>query len=305
MRGSLLRWFLAGLAALAPAWGADQASPAATPAATWAARSVSEYISLPDITYLTADNVALKLDVYRRRGTTGPQPALIYIHGGGWIGGSKGGAVNLLLPWFEMGFTIVNVEYRLNRVAPAPAAVADCLCALRWVATRAQNYGIDTSRLVISGESAGGHLALTTSLIPESAALDKQCPGVPLPKVAAVVNFYGITDVADLLEGPNQKGYAVSWIGNAEDRQELARRVSPLTYVRPGLPPILSIQGDADPTVPYSHSVRLQEALEKDGVPHQLVTIAGGRHGMFTADEYVRIYSEIRAFLTKYNLLPK
>jgi dipeptidyl aminopeptidase/acylaminoacyl peptidase len=51
--------------------------------------------------------------------------------------------------------------------------------------------------------------------------------------------------------------------------------------------------------------VRLQEALEKDGVPHQLVTIAGGRHGMFTADEYVRIYSEIRAFLTKYNLLPK
>ena len=75
--------------------------------------------------------------------------------------------------------------------------------------------------------------------------------------------------------------------------------------VRPGLSPILSIQGDADPTVPYSHSVRLQEALEKDGVPHQLVTIAGGRHGMFTGDEYVRIYSEIRAFLTKYNLLPR
>jgi acetyl esterase/lipase len=301
MRASSLRWLLAGLAALVPAWGADQAN--------WAARSVSEYISLPDITYFTAGDVTLKLDVYRRRGTTGPQPALIYIHGGGWVGGSKGGAVNLLLPWFEMGFTIVNVEYRLARAAPAPAAVADCLCALRWVATRAQNYGIDTSRLVISGESAGGHLALTTSMIPETAALDKQCPGVPLPKIAAVVNFYGITDVADLLEGPNQKGYAVSWIGNGiangEDRQDLAKRVSPLTYVRPGLPPILSIQGDADPTVPYSHSVRLQEALEKADVPHQLVTIAGGKHGMFTGDEYVRIYDEIRTFLTKYNLLPK
>jgi acetyl esterase/lipase len=302
-RTSSLRWLLAGLMALAAASarGADQGSPAAT----WAARSVSEYMSQPDITYFTAGDVALKLDVYRRRGTTGLQPALIYIHGGGWIGGSKGGAINLLLPWFEMGFTIVNVEYRLNRVSPAPAAVADCLCALRWVATRAQNYGIDTSRLVISGESAGGHLALTTSLIPESAGLDKQCPGVPLPKIAALVNFYGITDVADLLEGPNQKGYAVSWIGSGEDRQELARRVSPLTYVRPGLPPILSIQGDADPTVPYSHSVRLQEVLEKYDVPHQLVTIAGGKHGMFTADEYVRIYSEIRTFLTKYNLMPK
>jgi acetyl esterase/lipase len=204
-----------------------------------------------------------------------------------------------------MGYTIFNVEYRLARVAPAPAAVSDCLCALRWVASHAQNYGIDPARLVISGESAGGHLALTTTMIPESAGLDQQCPGPPLPKVAAVVDFYGITDVADLLEGPNQRSWAVSWIGNGENRTELAKRVSPLTYVRPGLPPILSIQGDADPTVPYSHSVRLQEALEKAQVPHQLITIPGGKHGMFTGDEYVRIYNEIRAFLTKFDLLPK
>ncbi len=302
MRGKTsLRALLIGLLALASLWGADQASPAAT----WAARSVSQYISLADLTYLTAGNVELKLDVHRRRGVTGPQPAVIYIHGGGWIGGSKGGAVSLLLPWFEMGFTIVNVEYRLLRAAPAPAAVADCLCALRWVATRAQNYGIDTNRLVVSGESAGGHLALTTAMIPESAGMDSQCPGAPLPKIAAVINFYGITDVADLLDGPNQRSYAVSWIGPGEDRQELARRVSPLTYVRPGLPPILTIQGDADPIVPYSHSVRLQEALAKADVPHELVTIPGGKHGMFTGDEYVRIYAQVRAFLAKYNLLPK
>jgi dipeptidyl aminopeptidase/acylaminoacyl peptidase len=51
--------------------------------------------------------------------------------------------------------------------------------------------------------------------------------------------------------------------------------------------------------------VRLQEALEKAQVPHQLVTIPAGKHGMFTGDEYVRIYSEIRAFLAKYDLLPK
>jgi acetyl esterase/lipase len=301
LRISALRLSLAGLLVLSPVWGADQASPAAT----WAARSVSQYLSMADITYLTAGSVELKLDVHRRRGATGPQPALIYIHGGGWIGGSKGGAVSLLLPWFEMGFTIVNVEYRLLRAAPAPAAVDDCLCALRWVAAHAQSNGIDPARLVVSGESAGGHLALTTAMIPETAELDKQCPGAPLPKIAAVVNFYGITDVADLLEGPNQKSYAVSWIGNGDDRRDLAKRLSPLTYVRPGLPPILTIQGDADPTVPYSHSVRLQEALEKANVPHQLVTIAGGKHGMFTGDEYVRIYTEIRAFLTKYKLLPQ
>ena len=139
---------------LASLWGADQGSLAAT----WAVQSVSQDLSLADITYFTAGNVELKLDVHRRWGATGPQPALIYIHGGGWIGGSKRSAVSLLLPWFEMGFTIFNVEYRLARTAPAPAALADCLCALRFVASRAQNYGIDTQRLVISGESAGGHL---------------------------------------------------------------------------------------------------------------------------------------------------
>lgn len=273
-----------------------------TPAA-WAARSVSKYIDVTDITYLTASNYEVKLDVHKRKDTTAPQPTVIYIHGGGWIGGSKSGINFLLIPWLEMGWNVVNVEYHLGRVSQAPAAVEDCLCALRWVATHAQNYGIDVKRLVLSGESAGGHLALTTGLIPEAAGLDRQCPGAPLPKVAAIVNFYGITDVADLLHGPNEKSYAVAWLGSAPDRDEVAKRVSPLTYVRPGLPPILTIQGDADPIVPYTHSLRLQDALEKAGVPHQLITVPGGKHGNFTADEYEKIYNGMRAFLAQYNLV--
>jgi acetyl esterase/lipase len=300
-RKSALCLVLTGLAMLCSAMAADQGSPTAV----WAARAVSQYFALTDITYLTANNYEQKLDVYRRRDLTGPQPTLIYIHGGGWIGGSKAGAMNLLMPWFEMGWTIVNVDYRLTRVSPAPAAVEDCLCAMRWVASHAQTYGIDLTRLVVSGESAGGHLALTTGMIPDSAGLDRQCPGAPLPKVAAIVNFYGITDVTDLLDGPNQKAYAVSWLGSAANREEIAKRVSPLTYVRPGLPPILTVQGDADPIVPYTHSLRLQDALGKANVPHQLITVTGGKHGLFTADEYIRVYAEIRAFLAKYDLLPK
>jgi dipeptidyl aminopeptidase/acylaminoacyl peptidase len=68
------------------------------------------------------------------------------------------------------------------------------------------------------------------------------------------------------------------------------------------LPPILSIQGDADPTVPYSHSLRLRDALNKAGVPNELVTIPGGKHGQFTPEERVRIYSAVRAFLEKHGL---
>jgi len=123
-----------------------------------------------------------------------------------------------------------------------------------------------------------------------------------LPKVAAIVDWYGIVDVADLLDGPNRKAYAVQWLGSMPDREEIARRVSPLTYVRAGLPPVLAIQGDADPTVPYQHSVRLTEALTKVDVPNQLVTIPGGKHGGFTPEERTRIYVAIRDFLAKNGL---
>jgi acetyl esterase/lipase len=271
------------------------------PPATWAVHAMNEYQIFPNITYLVANNYEAKLDVYKRRDVAAPQPTLIWIHGGGWTGGTKEAAMPAFLPWLEMGWNVVNVEYRLAKVSLAPAAVEDCLCALRWVAAQAKTYEFDTTRLVVSGDSAGGHLALTTGMIPESAGLDRQCPGVPLPKVAAIVNWYGITDVADLLDGPNRKAYAVAWLSSMPNREEIARRVSPLSFVRPGLPPILTIHGDADPTVPYTHALRLQEALEKAGVPHQLVTIPGGKHGGFTPDERTKIFVAIRQFLSPFS----
>jgi acetyl esterase/lipase len=274
-----------------------------TGASAFSAAAQVGYRVVPNITYITENNYDAKLDMYQARGQNTPQPTVIYIHGGGWTAGSKEASVLTLLPYFEMGWNVVNVEYRLARVSLAPAAVEDCLCALRWVIHNAKEYNIDTSRLVVTGNSAGGHLALTTGMIPASAGLDRQCPGPEELKVAAIVNWYGITDVADLLDGANMKIYAVTWLGSRENRREIAARVSPLTYVRPGLPPVLSIQGDADPTVPYAHSVRLHAALEKAGVPNKLVTVPGGLHGNFKPEEYPRLYGEIRDFLTKHNLL--
>ena len=84
-----------------------------------------------------------------------------------------------------------------------------------------------------------------------------------MPKVAAIINWYGITDVNDMLSGPNARAYAVQWLGSPPNREAIAKSVSPLTYVRADLPPILSIQGDADPIVPYSQNVRLQRCAEE------------------------------------------
>jgi acetyl esterase/lipase len=209
-----------------------------------------------------------------------------------------------LVPWMEMGWNVVNVEYRLARIAPAPAAVEDCLCALRFLAAQAKTYNIDVNRIVTMGESAGGHLALTSAMIPESAGLDRQCAGAtPVPAVAAAINWFGVTDVTDVIDGPNRANAAMTWLGSLPNRAEIATRVSPLTYVRKGLPPILSIHGDADRVVPYQHGVRLHEALNKVGVVNQLITIPGGGHGNFTPEQRTMIYTTIQQFLKKNGLM--
>jgi len=279
-------------------------SYAQVPSSTdWAVHAANRYQIIPNVTYLTASNFEAKLDVYKRRDTTGPQPTVIYMHGGFWAAGTKEGSLMSLMPWMEMGWNVINVEYRLARVAVAPAAVEDCMCALRFIATHAKDYDVDTTKIVLTGESAGGHLALTTGIIPDTAGLDRECASTtPLPKVAAIVNWFGITDVYDVIDGPHRANAAMQWFGSLPNREEIARRVSPLTYVRSGLPPILTVHGDADTTVPYQHAVRLHEALNKAGVTNQLVTIPGGKHGNFTPEERTRIYSSIREFLSKNGL---
>lgn len=272
------------------------------------------YRLTPDITYLRADNFESRLDVIAPVQTDQPRPVLLYIHGGGWVGGSKDRMYLHFIPYLQMGMAVVNVGYRLGGVALAPAAVEDARCALRWVYDNAADYGLDTSRIVVSGHSAGGHLSLTTGMLPAAAGLDGRCPtaksgGGPvdgeLPElpVAAIVNWFGITDVGDLVRGPNAKTYAIAWMGAQTDWQSIADRVSPLQYVRKDLPPILTLHGNADTIVPYDHATQLHAALKKKGVPEQLHTIEGGGHGGFSLDENKAAMAVIQNFLKTHGIL--
>jgi acetyl esterase/lipase len=279
------------------------AAPAAaqTSRADWSAWLANDLRVVTNVTYLTANNWEAKLDVYVPR-SAGPHPTVLQIHGGGWVGGSRESTMLRALPFLEMGLAVVNVSYRLGRVSPAPAAVEDCLCALRWVIRNAKEYNFDVNRIVTTGYSAGGHLALTTGMLPATAGFDRQCPGTEALKVAAIVNWYGIADVADLLDGANMRAYAVAWLGSRPDRVEVARRLSPLTYVRRDLPPILTIHGDADPTVPYTHATKLHAALQQAGATSELVTIPNGRHGSFPLPDQLRAVEAVRAFLAKHGI---
>ena len=271
------------------------------------------YRLTPNITYLRAGGQDLKLDVYEPRDAGAPTPTLIYMHGGGWTNGSKEGAALTFLPYMEMGWAIVNVQYRLADAAHAPAAVEDCRCALRWVYQNAARFNFDLGAIVTTGNSAGGHLALTTGMLSADAGLDRQCPGdrrrawstgdlsTEELKVAAIVNWYGITDVYDLAHrAPGISGnFTEAWLGSSPTRDETAERVSPLAYVHAGTPPILSIHGDNDPIVPYDQGQRLHKALDEAGVANRLVTIAGGGHGGFSNAEMQRAYAAIREFLSQ------
>lgn len=276
-----------------------------------AAALSADFVAVPNIVYMRASGYESKLDVHRPRDVSKPRPTVIYIHGGGWVNGSKEASMLAVLPYLAMGFAAVNVEYRMAADAPAPASVEDCRCALKWVIANAKQYGFDPSKIVVTGGSAGAHLALTTGMLTQAAGFDDRCPtpagnGVAQdnPKVAAIVNWFGITDVWDVVQGANTRGYGVRWFAGVENKMEVARRASPLTYVRPGLPPVITIHGDADPTVPYAQAVALRDALAKAGVTNELVTIPGGGHGNFVAPQRDRAWTAIRAFLDKLSIPP-
>lgn len=276
----------------------------AAPLVAMAAWAQEPTPALPDTVTLES-NIAYdsypetKLDILRpKEPAKGKRPGVLVIHGGGWIRGTKESQLaTMCLTYVRRGFVCASVEYRLAKAATAPAAVTDVLKAAQWFRKNAKKYGVDPGRLVVSGGSAGGHLTLMVAMTPGSAKLG------PPAHVRAAVNFYGITEVADVLGPPNLRDWAVEWVPESPGRLRLAGLVSPLTYVRKNLPPILTIHGDADPTVPYEQGVRLTKALRDAGAQAELVSVPGGRHG-FPKETLDRLYEQnVWPFLKKCGVL--
>jgi len=235
-----------------------------------------------------------------------PHPVIVYWHGGAWVRGNRPQSVgNRAL--MDMGFNIVNVDYRLTDVAPAPAAVEDVLCSLAWVNKNATQYHLDTAHVVAYGTSAGGHLALMAGFVPQDTKLaSKECG--PLPKVAAVMDFYGIPDVTGVITtGIPLSKSTLRWIGGtgATDASTLAmaNSMSPNTYLRASLPPVFIAHGDADPTVPYTQSVALKKSLEGLHVPVTMFTVPGGAHGGFPPDQTLLINEALIKFFVENHIL--
>jgi len=240
------------------------------------------------------------LNVYQNATTPKGQkaPVFVHVHGGGWDHGTRFKSWGPMSPWIAAGFSAVDVEYRLTGAATAPAAVQDERCALAWVVKNADKYNFDANKVVLFGESAGGHLSMMSAFLPVGNDLDlPQCK--VQPKVVAVLDFFGPYSVNPEDRGAFASGATTKWIGADAKPSVKAMEVamSPITYVRPGLPPVFIVHGDKDPTVPYVGSQLLQIALTKAGVKNYLDTVPDGLHGIWPKEENTRVHLDSLRFL--------
>jgi acetyl esterase/lipase len=226
-------------------------------------------------------------------------PTLIYIHGGGWMGGSKDGIMPFILAYLERGYNVVTLDYRVGE-ASAPAAVDDCMKALFWLTKEGTSYNIDLQHLIISGESAGGHLALITGLLNSIPGSHPYYAGDKL-KINAIVNWFGVTDIKGIdqfyTKRGEEKNFASVWVGDKSAMDSISENFSPMAKITANSPPVISIHGQKDSVVPYEQAVQLHSLLKKNHIRNDLVTIPEGRHLGFTDEEFQKIYSRIFSFI--------
>lgn len=216
---------------------------------------------------------ASTLDYYRTD-SSGLRPCVIVIHGGSWSSGDSQQLPELNTHLVNRGYHVASVNYHKAPGWKSPQPLEDVKKAIYFLKSRTEHLGIDTSRFVILGRSAGAQIALLT-------AYQKIEPGIK-----GVISFYG---PADMIWGYSKP--ASRWVmdsrhvmenyigGTYKQIPQKYRSASPIEYVSESSPPTLIIHGRNDVLVAYEHSIRLAAKLENKGVPYYLLTLPWATHG--------------------------
>lgn len=231
----------------------------------------------------------LELDIFRPepdgRESERLLPAVVYLHGGGWRQGARHMTSPAFRDWqpglltrvASAGFTVVCPDYRLSGEARFPAQLDDVHRALDWVTDSGAEHGIDPDRVLLWGDSAGGHLAALAAL-----------RGGPRPGIRGVVAWYPVTDLPGIQADteavggephntPDARESALLG-GLISDLPELAADASPVSHVASAAAPFLLAHGTADLGVPFAQSVRLRDALLAAGAEVTLHAVEGADH---------------------------
>jgi len=227
-----------------------------------------------DVEYARTGGIRLALDAAVPR-SAAPCPAVIVVHGGGWVRGDRRTHVEpLLRPLSDAGFAWFSISYRLiTDVSQFGVAIQDVETAIRYVKAHAAEYGIDSSRIALVGESAGGQLAAMAALA-----------GPPECGVKAVVAIYTPMDLVGLVHSPDalpqwirENVRGTPWAGLILGR---LKQLSPIEHVRREMPPFLLIHGTADPVVPLQQSRNMLQRVRIAGGSCELFPVHGAGHGI-------------------------
>ncbi|MFN8598566.1 MAG: alpha/beta hydrolase [Anaerolineae bacterium] len=257
---------------------------AGKPAAVSASDGLTFTQMLSDVTYCTADDgTELKMDLYFPIKPAGPAPVVMFVHGGGWVAGTKTGTpgMSYFLELARRGYLIASIDYRLAPTSTFPANIEDVKCAVRSLRAHAAEWNLDPNHIGAWGASAGGHLVALLGTADESAGWDVGQYLDQSSRVQAVVDLYGIADLTTeyVVGGSRSLDRMVFKAKGLDD--PILKAASVPTYITPDDPPFLIMHGDFDETVPYTQSVMLQSALETGGVSSTLVIVHNGGHGFW------------------------
>lgn len=254
----------------------------------------------PDVTpahadqvFATVDGHELKLDVYLpdqspESVAAGTQPRLfVWIHGGGWRGGSKNRPPLRFL--VDHGYAVASISYRFTNKAIFPAQIHDCKSAVRWLRANAERLGYDADQIAVGGSSAGGHLALLMGTSSDIKDLEGDVGGNFdfSSSVHAVIDYFGPSDF--VLRDQTQPKIARSatagsfaLLGGLRDGavdMQLAAVASPTTYVGAGAPPLLVFHGVEDRLVLIDQSERIVDVYRQHKLPVKFIRVPDAGHG--------------------------
>ncbi len=219
-----------------------------------------------------------------------PRPAIVFVHGGGWRSGDKGGGQwrSLPLEYASKGYVCISVNYRLTDEATFPACVEDVKCAVRWLRANADKYNVDPKRFGAYGNSAGAHLVSMLGLVGSEAKLEGDGPYQDQSSlVQAVCCSATPTDFSNWgargrSTGANSSRGPSLLSGPRETLFERQKKASPISYVKSDAPPFLIIHGTADTTVPFSQGESFAKALKDAGAKDvTFLKYEGAGHGVF------------------------
>ena len=212
---------------------------------------------------------------------TGPFPAVVCIHGGGFSKGKRDAYNELCLDLAQRGYVALTVSYRLAPAFPFPAAVQDCKAAVRWLRAHAAQYNVDPDRIGVTGSSAGGHLAQFLGVTAEVRNFDGEGYLEQSSAVNCVVNLFGPSDFTRSHEKSVDAAEVLPLFFKGVLGQKRREYIigSPLYWVTPNAAPTLCIHGTADRHVPLEQTEWLVDRLKASAVEAELLKIEGAGHG--------------------------